>query len=96
MQQRIIWSAAREDPNTCVLNVAYIYASTKRAIASTDSKSKPKKITLDALFLDICSERRIYNIMNTSRVNLNDICIYVCDFVCDKHTFEILYFLCTL
>ena len=27
--------------------------------------------------------------MNTSVVNLNDICIYVCDFVCNKHTFEI-------
>ena len=27
--------------------------------------------------------------MNTSLVNLNDICIYVCDFVCNKHTFEI-------
>ena len=27
--------------------------------------------------------------MNTFLVNLNDICIYVCDFVCNKHTFEI-------
>ena len=27
--------------------------------------------------------------MNTSLVNLNDICIYVCDFLCNKHTFEI-------
>ena len=27
--------------------------------------------------------------MNTSLVNLTDICIYVCDFVCNKHTFEI-------
>ena len=27
--------------------------------------------------------------MNTSLVNLNDICIYVCDFVCNKHTIKI-------
>ena len=29
--------------------------------------------------------------MNTSLMNLNDICIYmyVCDIVCNKHTFEI-------
>ena len=27
--------------------------------------------------------------MNTSLVNLNNIGIYVCDFVCNKHTFEI-------
>ena len=41
--KRIIWSAAREDPNICVLNVSYIYASTKRAIASTNSTLKPKR-----------------------------------------------------
>ena len=29
--------------------------------------------------------------MHTSLVNLNDICIYVCDFVCNIHTFEILF-----
>ena len=32
---------------------------------------------------------RNISIMNTSLMNLNDICIYVCDFVYNIHTFEI-------
>ena len=59
MQQRIIWSAAQEDPNTCVLNVAYRLMRRPKNPLLVQIPHQSRNKILNAIFLDKCSERRI-------------------------------------